>query len=463
MSGALTGKKRETMSEIMISGSKPSKKGTIPNIQISGAKNDVLSLMAACLLTKKNVNLINVPNIGDVDDMKKQLQSYGVDVSTGDAQSLVLNAMNARFEPVNNDNVTIKCTPGSFLVLGPLVARLREAKVPRPLGCQINKLGRPVDFHIDALVKMGAKVFQDQEHDSVWLKAQGGLHGKEIIFDKVSVGATKNVMMAACLAKGTTTITNAAVEPEVINLVNMLNNMKASIKIGKDDSGRNIITIDGQREGLLSGTTHTVIPDRIEAGSYAIACAISRGPVLLKMDEKMERNKEMLSVVVETLQHAGVQAKWMENGLQIKREGEILPVNVTSGPYPQFPTDLLPQWVTFMTLAHGKSEIEDTIYDNRFRYVTELQKLGAKLTLSESKTVCRVEGKAVLVGTCVNANDLRAGFALILAGMATTDGTTRVKGFRLVQRGYENIEEKLKQCGAKLFDVRETPGGFYGY
>ena len=447
------------MAELMISGSN-ARSGSI---QVSGAKNAALPLMAACLLTEKDVTLLNVPNISEVDSMKKQLEAFGVRVS-GDGQTLVLNAKNAKSEPENGYNPT----RGGFTVLGPLVARFAEAKVLLPSGCQIGKSGRPINYHIKELGKMGAKKFSPDNKNYVLLKAEGQLrHREDISFENVSVGATENVMLAACLANGTTVITNAAVEPEVINLVDMLKKMGASIivEVAKDKHHKNKITINGQttkRKPLLSGnTTHTVIPDRIEAGSYAIAAAISGGPLLLKMDPNV--GEIILSIVVKALEDAGVEATWKRNGLLVKRiSGEINAVHITTGPYPKFPTDLLPQWVTFMTLAQGKSEIEDTIYDNRFKHVKYLKEMGASLT-KKSDGIYIVSGPTKLEGKRVKAEDLRGGFALILAGMAAAKGTTVLKNVEEVQRGYGSVKEKLVQCGAELEELAATPPGHYGH
>ena len=434
------------MAQLMISGSK----ATNGRLQISGAKNAALPLMAACLLTKGEVKLKNVPKISDVDTMKAELKAFGVRVS-GDGQTLVLNAENAKSEPDNEYN----STRGGFTVLGPLMARFSEAKVPLPGGCKIQTSGRPVDFHTDALKEMGAREVPHNQN-CVWLKAEGGLQGANIHFPNVSVGATENITMAACLADGTTIITNAAVEPEVMDLVHMLKKMGANIEV---DEQENMITIYGQR-GFLNGTTHTVIPDRIEAGSYAIAAAISGGPLLLEMPPQSA--EEMLSTVVQKLRQAGVQATWEDDGLLVERKGKIKPIGIITGPYPEFPTDLLPQWATLMTQAQGPSRIEDTIYNNRFEHLNELRDVsGRALFTKESDTVYNINGGAKLQGRRVKAKDLRGGFALILAGMAS-EGSTVVKDFNHVLRGYENIKEKLKQCGAKLRE-EELPRARGGY
>ena len=434
------------MAQLTISGSK----ATNGRLQISGAKNAALPLMAACLLTKGEVKLKNVPKISDVDTMKAELKAFGVRVS-GDGQTLVLNAENAKSKPDSEYNPT----RGGFTVLGPLMARFSEAKVPLPGGCKIQTSGRPVDFHTDALKEMGAREVPHNQN-CVWLKAEGGLQGANIHFPNVSVGATENITMAACLANGTTIITNAAVEPEVMDLVDMLEKMGANIEVEKK---KNRITISGR--GFLNGTAHTVIPDRIEAGSYAIAAAISGGPLLLEMPPQSA--EEMLSTVVQKLRQAGVQATWEDDGLLVERKGKIKPIGIITGPYPEFPTDLLPQWATLMTQAQGPSRIEDTIYNNRFEHLNELRDVsGRALFTKESDAVYIINGGAKLQGRHVKAKDLRGGFALILAGMAS-EGSTVVKDFNHVLRGYENIKEKLKQCGAKLEELRPTPQGHYGH
>ena len=451
------------MAQLMVSQSKPLK----GSIKLSGAKNSSLPLMAACLLTTEPVKLINVPQISDVDRMKEELLSYGVEVSgRGTPQSpLVLNASQANFSPQTGPGKRIR---GAFNILGPLMARFGEAEVYQPGGCQIGKDGRPVDFHLKALEKMGATKIRPRNQNSIALNAKRGLRGATINFltdsnfPKVSVGATENIVMAATLAVGQTTITNAAVEPEVIDLVTMLNKMGANIQLNKDSR---VITIDNRPNGrstineLLSGTTHTVIPDRIEAGTYAIAAAITGGQLLLKMDPDVD--KEIFVPVIEKLKAAGVQVTEKRDGLEVCRRGQIRPVSITTGPYPEFPTDLLPQWVSFMTQANGKSTIQDTIYDNRFKLVPDLEKMGAVIK-EINETKYEVYGKASLKGTRVVASDLRAGAALILAALVA-EGTTVVKEFEHLLRGYENIEEKLEQCGVQVRQLLPTRPGFYGF
>lgn len=437
------------MAELMVERSGPSR----GSIKISGAKNASLPEMAACLLTDKPLTLDNVPRIKDVEYMENQLKSYGVNVGGRSSPSspLVLNASSARFSPLNDAG---KKTRGAFLVLGPLMARFRQATVYLPGGCQIGRAGRPVDFHIDALKQMGAQEVPGSD-GCITLTARNGLQGADIRFPKVSVGATENIVMAATLATGKTTIKNAALEPEVIDLVDMLKNMGAKIQV--NEGGREI-TISGQAGKRLSGTRHTVIPDRIEAGTYAIAAAIAGGQLLLKMDPSI--GEKILDLVIEKLRDAGVQVIPRHDGLLIKRSDSISPVSITTGPYPEFPTDLLPQWVSFMTQAQGTSRIEDTIYDGRFNHVPDLIQMGADIS-QESVNICHVHGKNTLRGKRVKASDLRAGVALIIAAMAA-EGTTVVKKFEHVLRGYENIKEKLKQCGAKVEELAPTRSGHYG-
>ena len=295
---------------------------------------------------------------------------------------------------------------------------------------------RPVDYHLDALGRMGAT--SEQYGDYVVLKANQGLRGARIHFPQISVGATENIVMAACLASGETEIRNAAMEPEVIDLVKMLKKMGANIQVYED---QNRIVVNNSRRNLLGGCTRTVIPDRIEAGTYAIAAAITGGTLLLKMDPSVGR--AIMANVLEKLRQAGVSVSWKDDGFEIQRvmNAKIRPVNVTTGAFPGFPTDLLPQWVTLMTLASGPSIIEDTIYNNRFSHVQYLKEMGATFTRI-SDTRYQVHGGAHLRGTRVKATDLRAGAALILAGLAA-EGTTMVKEFQHVLRGYEYIKEKL--------------------
>ena len=419
-----------TSEEIVITGGQPCS----GSIQISGAKNAALPLMASCMLTDKPVTLHNVPQISDIEFMKKQLRSYGVTV-TDNGSTLMLRA--SRTTGPSPKNADGSKTRGAFLVLGPLLARFGTAKVYLPGGCKIVKEGtRPVDYHLDALERMGAT--SEQYGDYVVLKANQGLRGARIHFPQISVGATENIVMAACLASGETEIRNAAMEPEVIDLVNMLKKMGANIQVYED---QNRIVVNNNRRSLLGGCTRTVIPDRIEAGTYAIAAAMTGGTLLLKMDPSVGR--AIMANVLEKLRQAGVSVSWKDDGFEIQRvmNEKIRPVNVTTGAFPGFPTDLLPQWVTLMTLASGPSIIEDTIYNNRFSHVQYLKEMGTTFTRI-SDTRYQVHGGAHLRGTRVKATDLRAGAALILAGLAA-EGTTMVKEFQHVLRGYENIKEKL--------------------
>ena len=423
------------------------------SITIAGAKNAVLPCMAASILTNQNVTLQNVPQISDVEVMKQQLGSYGLTVRGNVRQnSVTICAGNARSTPTSSDGSK---TRGSFLVLGPLLARFREATVYHPGGCNIGRHGRPVDFHIDALSKMGAT--SSSYGDYIVMKANGGLRGARINFPKVSVGATETTIMAACLAQGQTTITNAAVEPEVIDLVEMLKEMGARIEVYEDER---IIVVNGCGGALLNGCTHTVIPDRIEAGTWAIAAAMTGGSLTLKMNPGVGR--KIMIPVVEKLREAGVRVQWQGDGLKVERQSyeSISPVNITTGPYPDFPTDLLPLWVVFMTQASGPSILKDTIYDNRFQVVEELEKMGARFTkFSDSEH--KVHGRANLSGARVVAKDLRAGAALVLAALVA-EGSTVVKEFQHVLRGYDNIKEKLKCWRVNHKDLPQTRPGHHG-
>ncbi|CAB4002599.1 UDP-N-acetylglucosamine 1-carboxyvinyltransferase [Paramuricea clavata] len=437
-----------TSNEIMISGASPCS----GSIQISGAKNATLPLMAACLLTDKQVVLENVPKISDIDKMKTQLESYGVKViERGSRRVLQATSVKTEFSPTSSDDSN---TRGSFLVLGPLLARLKAAKVRHPGGCQISKGGRPVNYHIEALREMGATLESDRK--CIKLKANLGLHGTKID-SKMSVGTTENVIMAACLADGQTVITNAAVEPEIIDLIKMLNAMGMNGNIGVNEH-ENKIVINGRSGTLLNGCTHTVIPDRIEAGTWAIGAAITGGSLLLKMNPEI--GQKIMVPVLQMLQKAGVHVQWTHNGLQVQRRGQIKPVSITTGPFPEFPTDLLPQWVTFMTQANGRSRLKDTIYDNRFSHVLHLKTMGARFTRFSNREY-EVHGNANLRGSRVEATDLRAGAALVLAALVA-DGSTKIKEFEHVLRGYEDIKGKLRRWGVTFQDLPPSREGFYG-
>jgi UDP-N-acetylglucosamine 1-carboxyvinyltransferase len=415
--------------------------GTIP---ISGAKNATLPLMIASLLTDKKLTLENVPDLADVGLLKRILANHGVDYlvsgkrakeATQPGETLTLSAetivdTTAPYELVSRMRA-------SFWVIGPLLARMHEAKVSLPGGCAIGT--RPVDFFLTGLEALGAKL--DIDAGYVVARAPGGLTGGRVRFPHVSVGATHTIMMAATLARGETIIENAAREPEVRDLAECLVKMGARI----EGAGTGTVTVSGVDR--LEGTIHRVLPDRIETGTYAMAVAAAGGDVLLQGSQA-----GLLDIVLETLTAAGAEISATNAGIRIRRNGAGLgPVNVTTEPFPGFPTDLQAQFMALMTRARGTSEIRETIFENRFMHVQELARLGADIRLDGQKA--SVRGVERLKGAQVMATDLRASVSLVIAGLAA-EGETVVNRVYHLDRGFERLEEKLSACGAEIERLR---------
>ncbi len=411
--------------------------GTLP---ISGAKNAALPLMIASLLTDDTLTLDNVPHLADVESLIRILGNHGVDYSVngrrenqqkGYSRTIHFTARSivdtvAPYELVSKMRA-------SFWVIGPLLARMGEARVSLPGGCAIGT--RPVDLFIDGLRVLGAEIEIEQGY--VHAKAKNGLIGNRYVFPKVSVGATHVLMMAAALAKGETVLENAAREPEIVNLADCLNAMGAKIS----GAGTDTIRIDGVTS--LSGARHRVIPDRIETGTYAMAVAMTGGDVMLEGAQA-----DLLESALGTLEQTGAEITRANTGIRVRRNGGgINPVDITTQPFPGFPTDLQAQFMGLMTMARGRSHITETIFENRFMHVQELARLGAKISLSGQTAV--VDGVAQLRGAPVMATDLRASVSLVIAALAA-EGQTEVNRVYHLDRGFERLEEKLSACGAAV-------------
>ena len=401
-------------------------------IKISGAKNAALPLITATILTKDTVTFENVPQLQDIESLVALMEDIGAKINRDNATMVI-----------DNSNITSTTAPyelvrkmrASILVLGPLLARYSSAKVSLPGGCAIGT--RPVDLHIEALRQMGAEI----ELKDGYIHAEvpkGRLEGAQIVFAKKSVGATENLLMAACLAEGTTTLSNAAQEPEITDLAECLIGMGAKIT----GLGTDTLEIVGVEE--LSGTTHTVIPDRIETGTYAIAAAMTGGRVRLE-----NTRLDLLDALTPVLQMAGVDITEEDNGdITVERKTNRLnAVDITTEPYPGFPTDLQAQLMAMLTIAEGAGMVKETIFENRFMHVPELARMGADITIHGSSALVR--GVTHLKGAEVMATDLRASVSLILAGLVA-DGTTVINRIYHLDRGYEDLENKLGACGAKL-------------
>jgi len=411
--------------------------GTIP---ISGAKNAALPLMIAGLLTEETLILDNVPRLADVAQLQRILGNHGVDITAlgkrpGDHeyQGQTLHISAADIIDTTAPYELVSRMRASFWVIAPLLARMHEARVSLPGGCAI--VTRPVDLLIMALERLGADIAIDGGY--VVAKAAGGLKGAAIDFPKVTVSGTHVAMMAATLAAGTTVISNAACEPEIVDVADCLNKMGARIS----GAGTPRIVVEGVRR--LHGARHTVLPDRIETGTYAMAVAMTGGEVLLK-----GARPELLQSALDVLTEAGAVVTPNNEGIRIARNGAgIRAVTVSTAPFPGFPTDLQAQLMALMTCARGSSHITETIFENRFMHVQELARFGARIHLDgETATI---EGIARLRGAPVMATDLRASVSLVIAGLAA-EGETMVNRVYHLDRGFERLEEKLSACGASI-------------
>lgn len=403
-------------------------------VEISGAKNAALPLMSACLLTDKECLLEGIPYLKDIDTMGKLLTSFGSELERDKK-----GVMKIRTEKIKNYEAPydlVRTMRASVLALGPLVGRYGVAKISMPGGCAIGD--RPINLHINALKKMGAKI--EQSHGYIIAKAKR-LKGTKIYFDTQTVTGTENVIMAAVLAKGETIIENAAKEPEVVDLVNFLRKMGAKI----EGEGTSIIRIEGVDN--LGSASHKVIPDRIEAGTYIIAAAATCGNVLVK-----NCVMEHLDALEQKLVEAGVTIQKEKNGVRVIGKREIRSVDITTMPYPGFPTDLQAQFMAFMTIAKGLSVIRETIFENRFIHVSELKRMGADITIKDRNAI--VKGVDELTGAPVMVSDLRAGAALVIAGLIA-EGETEVLRIYHLDRGYEAMEKKLSKLGAKIKRLKE--------
>lgn len=421
------------MDQIIVRGNGPLQ-GEIP---IAGAKNACLTLMPATLLTDQPLTLTNAPRLSDIRTMTALLQSLGAEAaSLQDGQVLAMSSHALTSHRADYD--IVRKMRASILVLGPMLARDGRAEVSLPGGCAIG--ARPVDLHLKALEAMGAEL--DLREGYVHAKApMGGLRGAVFDFPLVSVGATENALMAATLAKGTTVLKNAAREPEIVDLARCLRAMGAQI----EGEGTSTITIQGV--DALHGATHPVVTDRIELGTYMLAPAICGGEV-----ECLGGRIELLAAFCEKLDEAGIDVTETARGIKVSRRNGIRAVNVTTEPFPGFPTDLQAQFMALMCVAEGTSVLEETIFENRFMHAPELTRMGARIEVHGGHaTVTGVEG---LRGAPVMATDLRASVSLILAGLAA-EGQTTVSRVYHLDRGYEHVVRKLRGVGAHIERVKE--------
>ena len=415
---------------IVVKESKPLK-GTV---RVSGAKNAVLPIIAATLLVDGVSVIKSVPNLRDVNVMSDLLRYLGAKVQY-DGETLVVDA--TEIKETEAPYHLVNKMRASFLVMGSLLARFNTAKISMPGGCAIGT--RPIDLHLKGFKAMGAEIISD--HGYIEAAAQK-LSGSKIYLDFPSVGATENIMMAAVLAEGTTTIENAAEEPEIVDLANFLNKMGAKVR----GAGTNTIKITGVEK--LEAVEHTVIPDRIEAGTYMVAAAMTKGDVFVD-NVIIDHIKPVVAKLIEV----GCTVEEHENGVRGIGAQEIMPTNIKTLPHPGFPTDMQSQFMAMLCLAKGKSTITETVFENRFMNVPELIRMGANIEINGKSAI--VEGRDRLTGSEVMATDLRAGAALVISGLVA-EGETIVKNIYHIERGYVDLVGKLSMLGAEIYKVEEN-------
>ena len=423
------------MEKLIIQGGRP----LAGRVKVSGSKNAALPIMAATLLATGEHKLEGIPNLRDIRTMAKLLEHIGADVTPGsgpgddwgDGWDGTLRFNVNRFNVMEAPYDLVKTMRASVLVMGPLVGQLRRARVSLPGGCAIG--ARPIDMHLKALEAMGAKIELREGYVEVFARH---LHGAEITFNKVTVTGTENIMMAAVLADGVTTIHNAAREPEVVDLACMLRSMGADI----EGAGSDKITIHGKES--LDPARHRIIPDRIEAGTLLMAAGITAGELTIE-----NFPSEMLETLIARLSEAGMSISIEGSTVRALSSGRLRSMDVATAPHPGFATDLQAQFMSLMSVASGTSIITETIFENRFMHVPELVRMGADISTDGGTAVVR--GMPRLKGAPVMATDLRASASLVLAGLAA-EGTTEVRRIYHLDRGYERIEEKLAACGARI-------------
>jgi UDP-N-acetylglucosamine 1-carboxyvinyltransferase len=398
-------------------------------VRISGAKNAALPILCASLLTPGTLRLQNVPHLRDVTTMLNLLAQMGVEISLDEKLGVGLTA--AKLHNLSAPYELVKTMRASILVLGPMIARFGEARVSLPGGCAIGQ--RPVDLHIKGLQAMGAQIEIEQGYI---LARAGRLKGTHIVLDLVTVTGTENLMMAAVLADGVTVLENAAREPEVVDLAECLNAMGARVR----GAGSDVITIEGVPE--LQGATHRVMPDRIEIGTFLCAAAATGGEIKLK-----GTRANILDAVIGKLQEAGAQIEHGHDWIRLSTNGGLKSVSLRTAPYPAFPTDMQAQFMALNSVAEGTAVVTETIFENRFMHVQELRRLGADIEVEGNTAI--VQGVRGLQGAKVMATDLRASASLVLAGLVAK-GETLVDRVYHLDRGYECIEEKLSQLGARI-------------
>ena len=409
----------------------------VGTVKTSGAKNAVLPIIAASILGESPSRLDEIPQLEDVKTICGVLEHLGVRVDRSEPHVLQMDTSNiTAYEAPYN---LVRTMRASFVVLGPLLARMGHARISQPGGCAIGS--RPIDLHLKGFEALGATITQD--HGFIDAVAPNGLKGADIYLDFPSVGATENIMMAACLAEGVTTLENPAEEPEIVDLANYLNQMGARVR----GAGTDVIRIEGVQH--MHGCDHTVIPDRIEAGTYMIAAAMTHGDIIIE-NVLAEHQKPLLA----KLREAGVLIEEDIDRIHVSCPGPLKGINVKTMPYPGFPTDMQPQIMAMMTISEGRSNLIETVFENRFMHVVEMNRMGANIATTGARAAL-IEGPSQLTGCEVNATDLRAGAAMILSGLVA-EGTTKIGNLHHIDRGYEDIVGKLQALGADIQRITVT-------
>lgn len=417
------------MEKLVIHGGKPLE-GTV---RVSGAKNAVLPIIVASMLGTTQSTLTEIPKLADVHTVCDVIASLGVHIEHPERDTLVIDAHELTSTTAPYD--LVRRMRASFLVMGPLLARKGRAQISLPGGCSIG--ARPIDLHLKAFEAMGAVI--NLENGDIEATAPNGLKGAQIYLDFPSVGATENILMAASMAEGKTVLENAAEEPEIVDLATYLNSMGANIR----GAGTNVIRIEGVKE--LHGANHAVIPDRIEAGTFMVGAAMTQGNVFVE-----NAISEHLKPLISKLKEVGAEVQEEIDGIRVIGHAPLRPADIKTLPYPGFPTDMQAQFMALTTICQGTSVVTETVFENRFMHVDEFKRMGAKIRIEGRSAI--VEGVPRLKGASVNATDLRAGVALVLAGLVA-DGETEVGYLYHIDRGYDNLVLKLQRLGADIVRV----------
>ncbi len=416
------------MEQYIVKGGNP----LVGEVEIGGAKNAALPIISAAIMTDETVTLENLPDVNDINVLLEAIGKIGAQVERVDRHTVKINGSTIRDYSVDYDY--IKKIRASYYLLGAMLGKYKNAEVPLPGGCNIGS--RPIDLHLKGFRAIGARV--EIRHGAIIAKAEN-MHGAHIFLDKVSVGATINIMMAASMANGRTTIENAAREPHVVDVANFLNSMGADIK----GAGTEVIRIRGVEK--LHKTTYSIVPDMIEAGTYMMAAAATKGDVMVK-----NVIPKHLEAVTAKLEEVGCEVEEFDDAIRVVASKRLMRTHVNTQPYPGYPTDMQPQIAVVLALANGTSIVTESIFENRFKYVDELSRMGANIKVEGNTAI--IDGVEGFTGARISSPDLRAGAALVVAGLAA-EGITIVDDIVYIQRGYEDFEQKLHSLGAEIEKV----------